>query len=193
MMEPAFICIFKCCILPALAAGQEGDPASLDNLHDIVTPAPVSWWPLAPGWYVLALLILLTLGWSAWTWYRRRRTNAYRRAALLEFEALSRQTGSAHEREDALRKLPELLKRTALAAWPRAEVAELTGREWLAFLDRTAGMKKFSEGKGRILPELAYGGSKFFQALKDEEVRSVIGLAERWIREHRVSESGQSG
>jgi hypothetical protein len=186
-METALLYILKRGMVPVLLAMQESDPASLDNLHDIVAMPPVSWWPLAPGWYALALLILLIAVLGGWRWFRRRRLNAYRRVALIELEALSRRTGSAHERKAALRKLPEILKRTALAAWPREEVAELTGKKWLAFLDRTAGTNAFSQGEGRILPELAYGGSKFFQALTDEEVRTLTRLAERWIREHRVS------
>jgi hypothetical protein len=37
---------------------------NLDRLHDIVVPAPVPWWPPAPGWYVVltvALIIALYL------------------------------------------------------------------------------------------------------------------------------------
>ena len=39
------------------------DPGSLQNLNDIVMPAPVGLWPPAPGWYVvfavgLALAVL---------------------------------------------------------------------------------------------------------------------------------------
>ena len=39
------------------------DSGSLQNLNDIVIPDPVAWWPPAPGWYVLAaiLLIIFTL------------------------------------------------------------------------------------------------------------------------------------
>jgi hypothetical protein len=192
-METVSPCILKNCLLPALFTVQESDPASLDKLHDIVASPPVSWWPPAPGWYVLAVLVFLVATWFIWTGLRRRRLNAYRRAALSELDALSQRAASAEEREDALRKVPELLKRTALAAWPREEVAELTGMEWLAFLDRTGGMKEFSQGKGQILPELAYGGSEILTALTDEEIRSLTGLAERWIREHCVPESVQSG
>jgi len=36
----------------------------------------------------------------------------------------------------ALRALPELLKRTALAAWPRSDVARLSGSRWLSFLEK---------------------------------------------------------
>ena len=39
------------------------DPGSLQNLNDIVLPAPVPWWPLAPGWWVLIGLIPIVGFW----------------------------------------------------------------------------------------------------------------------------------
>lgn len=40
------------------------DAASLANLHDIVLPPSVSWWPLAWGWYLLSALLLVGLAWG---------------------------------------------------------------------------------------------------------------------------------
>src|SRR5262245_3171457 len=39
-----------------------------------------------------------------------------------------------------------LVRRTALAAFPRQEVASLAGPAWLAFLDRSYGGHEFSQG-----------------------------------------------
>src|SRR5262245_11663928 len=64
------------------------DPASLDNLIDIVTPPPVPAWPPAPGWYVVAAVAALLFGWSLWRAAVRWRRAAYRRAALAELERL---------------------------------------------------------------------------------------------------------
>ncbi|OEU81647.1 MAG: hypothetical protein BA873_04010 [Desulfobulbaceae bacterium C00003063] len=37
------------------------DPASLENLHDIIPPQPIPWFPPAPGWYALGISVLLLL------------------------------------------------------------------------------------------------------------------------------------
>ena len=105
---------------------MNGEPYSLSSLHDIIVPEPVSWWPLAPGVWVLlgvATVVVLVLTWRA---LRSWRTNAYRRAGL----ALLTDAGTAHD-------ISVILKRVALAAFPREQVASLYGTEWIAFLNQT--------------------------------------------------------
>jgi hypothetical protein len=58
------------------------DPADLSNLREIVLPPPVSFWPPAPGWWIvgaaLAGAALILLGKT----FIRYRRDAYRRQAL---------------------------------------------------------------------------------------------------------------
>jgi hypothetical protein len=99
------------------------DAANLDRLHDLALPPEVSWWPLAPGWYVviaLVLISLLILGYRNW---KKWRANAYRRAALREISSA-----------DSAPAIAELLRRTALATTPRKAVAAMTGTVWLDWL-----------------------------------------------------------
>jgi len=42
--------------------------ASLNNLHDIMVPAAVGFFPLAPGWYIVLLLFLSLLFHFATEW-----------------------------------------------------------------------------------------------------------------------------
>jgi len=109
----------------------------LDQLQDIVEPPPVSMAPATWTWAVLATLLLALAALAAVAWLRHRRRTAYRRAALAELDALA----PALSRGDvpALAALAALIRRTALAAFPRDEVATLTGSGWIAFLDRTGG------------------------------------------------------
>ena len=152
---------------------MKDDPTSLDRLHDLVVPPPVPWWPPTSGWSVviaalaLGVLALLLKGIIAW------QANRYRREALqlLDDPATKPAEWSA------------LLKRTALAVWPRNEVAGLTGKDWLAFLDRTAGMNAFSAGAGRAIESVAFdpksGGSA-------GDLKSVV---REWIQRHRKEAS----
>jgi len=161
------------------------DAGNLQNLNDIVMPDAVPWWPLAPGWYVLAAVVAVVLAVLFIRWQQNRRRNRYRMQALHEL-SLIRQDGST----EALQALPALLKRTALAAWPRAEVAALSGAAWHHFLDESAAMDGFCSGAGATLDWLAYTMSAESEpAVPDRE--QVLDAAELWLKQH-VSSPGSN-
>ena len=104
--------------------------AQLKELH---VPAPISWWPLAPGWWLLAgLLIAVVVAGITW-WYLRRRRTAYRRAGL---RLLKRLNASDYSTQQLARQLNEILKRTALAApcYRQLGLAAAHGNPWANFL-----------------------------------------------------------
>ena len=61
----------------------------LAQLKDIQTPEPVSFWPLAWGWWGVIVLTLLAFTAAIWWWRKRRRFNAPRRQALNELKNIS--------------------------------------------------------------------------------------------------------
>ena len=156
--------------------GTAAAMASLDNLHDIVMPEAVSWWPLAPGWYVLLVIVVgLAINFAIRA-MRRYRRNAYRR------EALAMLLNASADPSSLSSEVAVLLKRTALSAFPREQVASLTGEGWLAFLDRTGATKDFSQGAGRVLG----GGQYGVDALSEFESAALLSAAVSWIRNHRT-------
>lgn len=152
------------------------DPTSLQRLHDIIVPPPIPWWPPAPGWlWLLALVALLLLALLVRGLVRWQK-NRYRREALAELKRLLTQGDSA----SALAGMSELLKRTAVTAFPRGEVARLTGPEWFAFLDRTGGTR-FSSSLGEGLEQSVYLGSQ------DAADPALAAEVRRWIKRHQVA------
>jgi len=110
----------------------------LAALHPLRDPAPIPWWPPAPGWWLLFALALVALSLLAWWLLRRRRRNAYRRRALARLQELQqRYPGDAGAQAHAA-AVNALLKSVALIAYPRREVAACSGRQWLEFLHSTA-------------------------------------------------------
>jgi Domain of unknown function (DUF4381) len=127
------------------------DPYSLDNLRDIVEPASIPWWPPAPGvWLLLALVAVWTVAGLGLWWVRWRR-QAYRRAGLRELRVIAARLDAAPERAAALVDLAALLKRVALVAYAREQVAALSGDAWLTFLDRTGGTARFARRLSAVL------------------------------------------
>jgi len=144
----------------------------LDNLQDIVTPPPAPWWPPAPGWYLVALLLVLLSGWLVWRAVEHYRSNCYRREALATLD-----------RVDSSAALPELLKRTALSAWPREVVASLSGEAWHSLLDRSGNTTVFSDQLGPLLDNLAYDPQA---DLDPESVMCLKQAVRQWIIHHKV-------
>lgn len=141
---------------------------SLDNLRDITVPDPPPLWPPAPEVWLLLGIIVLTASILFYQWRRARRRNAYRRTGLL----LLADASTVHD-------VSVVLKRVALAAFPREQVASLYGEEWADFLQQTSSHRKFS-----IIA----------QAAPDEAVsRKVRRLAASWIRRHRVPRRNTQG
>jgi len=147
------------------------NPAALDRLHDLVQPPQPSWMPHTIGWYVLFGLFALATLREVNKWLREWRENRYRRAALKQLP------------HTPIENLSALLKRTALAAWPREAVASLTGEPWLHFLNRTAEQPLFETKPGSEVEELAVRGRSQLNPQDEEEVRH---RAKEWIRRHRV-------
>ena len=161
------------------AEPMNSDPASLQNLNDIVVPGAVPWWPLAPGWYVVAVVLVLLGLWGSIRLFRNWLANAYRREAMRVFSDL--RAGGPEQAGE----LPGLLKRTALSAWPRQQVAALSGAEWHGFLDRTASTERFTRSAGALLERLAYP-EKGVHGLSAEEYRQLDEAVAYWLEHHRV-------
>lgn len=142
------------------------DPlAALRPLH---TPLPIGWWPPAPGWWLI-LLIVVTLSVIAYRYWRRM---APQRAALRELKQLNENINSA---DYPIATLNQLLKRYALVCWPARTVASLSGKDWLEFLDTNGGNGQFSNGSGSILLTHPY-------RKQSTEVDELITLVRQWIK-----------
>ena len=157
---------------------------ALARLHDITMPEHVAWIPQTAGWYIMAALF--AAGLVAWGFrlYRRHRANAYRRMALAELDGIEMALGSPDSRPGALGQLVVLVKRTALMALPRSDIAALTGDAWLAELDRSYSGTGFTSGAGRVLPELAYDPGVRTRVPSDE-IGALLSVVRDWIRKHK--------
>lgn len=144
--------------------------APLDKLHDFYQPPAPAWTPQTAAWHVVFAVAALLVLWLVIHFVRRRYAGRYRRAALRELALLPAEEFST------------LLKRTALAAWPREEVASLSGDAWLDFLNKSAGSEAFHQAPGNRIEEIALRPA----ALSSEDERELRRLAAEWIRRHRV-------
>ena len=155
----------------------------LSQLRDIHLPDPVSWWPLAPGWWILlALAILIPLTVYALVKLRKRHRvrHAWRGVAQGELAAL-RQSLAAKQLtpHQTVAALSVLLRRAAITSLPRDQVAALSGEAWLAFLDQVVGESAlFQSPAGRLLAAAPYMPDS---AIDAKSIDALFALCETWL------------
>jgi hypothetical protein len=152
----------------------------------------VSFWPPAPGWWLLAVLLLAALVFAGVLLFRRWQRQQKLTMALREIQHVHKlyATWQQSTQGDAgqaglalLQGCNSVLKRVALVHYPEQEVASLNGRAWLQFLDRTGNTDTFSNGSGRVLGDGGYRPS----FLADEATAAaLVQLVQNWItRQYR--------
>ncbi|MHB1334216.1 MAG: DUF4381 domain-containing protein [Sulfuriferula sp.] len=153
---------------------------ALSQLHDIHLPARISWWPPAPGWWLLVALVLL-LAVVSYVLYRLRKRNHWRRFALTELNRLREQNASRQsDPRTVISELSILLRRVAVSRFPREETAALNGDNWLAFLDRSLDESTaFQSDTGRLLITIPYRPE---MAVDASALSALFTLAERWLK-----------
>ena len=152
----------------------------LDQLADIHLPDGISWWPLAPGWWILlALLISAIIGFFIWR--QRKQQNYYRVIAQQELAAIYANYQQSQDTAIYLHALSVLLRRTALTAYPHSFNASIKGNDWLHWLDSVCPTlnEKFSSELGQGLLTSAY------QKNPQIDVRGLHQLSSQWINLHR--------
>ncbi len=107
--------------------------ALFEQLRDIHQPTAVSWWPPAPGWW---LLMGMLVGLSTWAYLRWKtfRRQAFRREALAQLEQAINAWRQSQDDRALVGACARLCRRLALHNKPRGEVSALTGAEWLDLL-----------------------------------------------------------
>ena len=160
----------------------EQDP--LAQLRDIHMPEAVSIWPPAPGWWLLAIVIIVGITYLTYRIIRHKRDNRYRKLALAQLAKIDLTTRDSAQ---FLQQLNRLLKQTALAAAPTTNVAGLSGQHWLHFLDQTANTSAFSEGIGKVLMHGPYQQDADSSIDHSFDKQALKELVHNWIRQHSIT------
>jgi len=159
---------------------------ALESLKDIAVPEPVSWMPQTWGWALAAVLLLVVILLLVLRALRRYRANAYRRQALVELNGIEPRILDPQTRNDAVGDLAELLKRVALVAWKREEVATLSGAAWIDFLKRHCKVGDISALQP-LLDSDEYRTDSDLNGIPDTLCKTFVSSARVWIRRHHVS------
>ncbi|NNM59451.1 MAG: DUF4381 domain-containing protein [Legionellales bacterium] len=148
----------------------------LQQLKDIKQPPPVSWWPLAPGWYILLGLVMIIAVIGAYYAYRHFKKWHRKRLVLSQIQALKLWFAEHADTQQVASQLSILLKQVVFVSYPPQEVAGLHGEDWLLFLDRVSRSSKYSQGCGRLLMTAPYATQT------DENLDDLFQLVKQTIK-----------
>ena len=148
------------------------------TLRDIHLPAGISWWPPAPGWWVVAGVMVSLAVLGVW-YYRRYQARCLQRTALLALEKIQAQYDKEPDDRKMIQALSIWLRRVCISYYPVAEVAGLTGSDWLNFLDQhlsgTSMSQAFSAGAGSVILTGPY------QLVSSGDSAELLSLCRSWL------------
>ena len=165
-------------------------------LRDIHLPGLIAWWPPAPGWWIVAALVLL--GAVAFALYYRN--GRHRRAALRVTAKVRAALEQGAEPVECLQRVSTTLRRFAMTtadqqsvASLRAvggvterpdsdEVAGLIGQRWLRYLDSRWQRDEFTGGPGRLLLAAPYARP---DTIERQQALELTALCADWLKAQR--------
>jgi predicted negative regulator of RcsB-dependent stress response len=153
-------------------------------LRELPLPAPVSYAPQTIGWAFVALLIVAIVLVAMWFAWKRHERSRYRREALVELKRIEARLNDEATRATALAQIAPLIKRTALAAAPRSEVASLSGASWLAYLNKTHDA--FDDESGALMYSASYAPREHLARVTPQQAARLVQAARAWIGHHHV-------
>ncbi len=151
-----------------------------EQLRDIRGLESISWWPLAPGWWVLLCIMIVISLIIALLIYRNRAKKQqgadWRKMARKEWLTLYPAHASPRQQ---LTFLSILLRRVAIQSHGRKDCAGLSGKKWLAWLTKHDPHYFDWTEQGKLLIELPYMPPD--ARIETREVESLYQAIRAWI------------
>lgn len=152
-----------------------------DNaLNKILEPAPVSFWPPQPGWYVVLAIVILIIGYGIYKFVQHKKKNAYRSLAVKALDNIT----NIQPLSSRINATNNILKACALNAFKRETIAKLYGKEWVDFLNSTSSAATFKANQEQLLQSVIYENPSNSE-LTEDETNEFLNLCKQWIKTHK--------
>ena len=154
-----------------------------EQYGQLIEPSKVPFTLGAPGWYILAGLILIALVTLAGRITKIYKKNLYRRTALHWLEENQMKYGSATNQQVFLYEINMLLKQIAMTKYGRIETASLRGHDWISFLNKSTNKKLFDNSDSAYLEMALYENKTMNDNYQAMQI--FLSKAKDWIKTHR--------
>ena len=163
--------------LPTPTMPNDVNASALAQMQDIQLPDPISAFPIAPGYWLIATILIVLVLWLGKRIYKQHQYHAPRKQALTLLQSFD------IDDDNFAAQVNSLLKRTALTYLPREHLAKLNGKPWFDWLDtRLPATQQHKIGDLLIKRHQASG-------LDLNEKVQLLHLAKAWLsNKHRFSD-----
>jgi hypothetical protein len=151
----------------------------LAELKPLIEPQPISYWPSAPGWWVLGALLVIAIvflaikGWKRWCHYRG--TRYQREAQQLLTMVINLEQGKQ------LQEIAVILRRAAICAWGRERVGTLLWRDIVAMQSANTKNNKqtpLNDSSIKLLDEHLYRQ----QMPSTQSIEDLLAQSAAWLK-----------
>ncbi len=153
----------------------------LSQLRDIHGPESASMWPLAPGWWLVVVLVLCAVFIAVKKYFRiKKYKKSWRYKIERELDVIAANEDMTLAKRN-ISRVNDILKRLAIKLYGREESAGLAGKKWLAWLSNRDPSNFNWVKKGEILVEFPYMPEEKIQA-NNEQISTIAKAVKPWLK-----------
>ena len=144
-------------------------------LKDIHLPDAILWWPPAPGWWILAVLVVL-FTYSLPRLLRWLRYKPVKSLSLKELDLIKQSHKQQADHKKTLLAITTLLRRTVMSRSGRNGNAGVVGDDWLKQLNQMSSGTSFTAEQGELLTHGRY------RPVVEGDIDNLLQSCEGWIK-----------
>ncbi|MBX2847951.1 MAG: DUF4381 domain-containing protein [Acidiferrobacterales bacterium] len=166
--------------MPSDAEQQQFADQLAQQLRGLDLPEPVSWWPLAIGWWVVIVLGLCLIAFLVFKLIKWQRKNRYRKFAQTEISKVYKDWQQTQNSLQYLHSSNAILKRVTRKFETGADSSSLgkSGNAWAETLQRYAN-KPLSDNTISAL------STECYKAEPNVDINHVHQQIKAWLNHHR--------
>jgi hypothetical protein len=147
------------------------------------TPEAISWWPVAPGWWVIAMLTLALVGYAIVKFRQNRKKNNYRRAALVILDAYYSDWQDCDNDGNYLLAANSVIKRAC--SHFDAGSRKLSGNDWVNYLNELSKNQLSKATQAALANEI-------YQKQPKADIEVIHQDIKAWLLTHDAQALGDS-
>ena len=147
----------------------------LSQLRDIRGIDSVSWWPLAPGWWILAGALVLIYGlYFLLRRHKEKKDLSWQAEVKTRLKSI-RQLDTSKEK---IAEFSELLRHSAIKLYGRESCAGLEGVDWLSWLSEKDPQGFDWVKNAKLLISAPYAPAA---KVTNDDLDRILDAFERWV------------